>query len=51
MILSLDALMTVKELKAFFTEEIKKKLGFSLDKEYVLLREYMVDRPTKVIFI
>ena len=40
--------MTIGELKNFMCEEIKKKLKVELDKNVVLVREHILDKPTRV---
>jgi len=47
-VFTIDSTKTVKEIKEFFADEIKNKFNVTLDKEFLLMREYMVDKPTKV---
>ncbi len=44
----IDSHMTIGELKVFICEEIKKKLSIELDLSSVLVREHLMDKPTRV---
>ena len=42
---------TFGELKEFMCSEIKKKLDIELDRKFLLVREHILDKPTRVIII
>jgi len=44
----IDSHMTIGELKVFICEEIKNKLSIELDISSVLVREHLMDKPTRV---
>lgn len=47
----IDSQMTIGELKVFICEEIKKKLSIELDINSVLVREHVMDKPTRVLLL
>jgi len=44
----IDSHMTIGDLKVMICEEIKKKLSVELDLSSVLVREHLMDKPTRV---
>ena len=47
-LVTIDIRKNVEEIKEQFITLINKKFNINLDKEYVLLRDYLGERPTKV---
>ena len=42
---------TISEMKASVCEELKNKYKIILDKEFVIIRDYQLEKPTKVKII
>ena len=46
-----DTKMTIKALKEFLCDKIKNTMNIELEGDYVIIREHLLDRPTRVYHI
>jgi hypothetical protein len=45
----IDINKSIREIKEILCEELEKLRNIKLDKQFVLVREHLIDKPSKVI--